>query len=87
MTRSKNKSPPDLLRELDSILNRGTRLIDSAAKLVVPAGMHKKNVRKLGEALVRVFDVQQEIYDRQPELLPEFLKKCDRFKRGKQGKK
>lgn len=84
MARSKKKSPPDPLWEMDNLLRRGTRLIDSAAKLVIPAGMHKKNIRRLGEALVKVFEVQDKIYDYRPELLPHFLKNRDRFMKRRQ---
>ena len=80
MARTKTKSSPDRLRQMDALLRKGARLIDSAATLVIPAGMDKKNIRRIGQALVKVFEVQHEIYDRRPELIPKCLKNCDRSK-------
>ena len=80
MSESERKASPDPLGEMNELLTHGCRLIDQAATRVIPAGLDRENVRKLGEALVQVYDVQLEIYERRPDLMPDFLKGCDRFK-------
>ncbi len=56
-------------------------LVEAAAKLDTAAAMIRdlnlsppNNIRKIGEALVNVFEVQHEIYEVRPDLKPEFLK-------------
>jgi hypothetical protein len=36
---------------------------------------HKENIRRIGEALVLIFDIQGQIYEQRPDLTPEHAKK------------
>jgi hypothetical protein len=63
------------LAKLNSTLRQATKLLDRAAAQIRDLGMNpKENVRKVGEALTLLFEIQNEIYTRQPSLTPKFLK-------------
>lgn len=63
------------LDEIDRRLTRAARLLDCAASKIRDAKLDpKRNVRRLGEALVLVFEIQHEIYRKRPDLMPQFLK-------------
>ena len=74
MTKSRNPAEPDALGEMNRLLSDGARLIDQAAKLSIGAGLGRQPVRHIAYALMHIFDAQGHIYDRRPELIPEFLR-------------
>ncbi len=64
------------LDELEHLLKEASCLLDNAAKEVRDLGLEpEKNVRRIGEALVLVSEIRNEIYNRRPDLIPEYLKK------------
>ncbi len=64
------------LEELNNLLTEATRLLDKAASQIRDLNLNKQtNIRKVGEALVLAFEIQRDIYERRPDLTPDFLKK------------
>ena len=63
------------LEELSSALRVATGLLDDAAAqvrdlAVAPVGDH---IRRIGEAMVKLFEIQEAIYRLRPELRPAYL--------------
>ena len=60
---------------LDYSLCRASRLLDNCACLARDLEFNsKENIKRIAEALVQIFDIQNEIYDARPDLMPEWLK-------------
>jgi hypothetical protein len=63
------------LKSLNTMLRQATELLNKAAAQIRDLDMNpKRNVRRVGEALTLVFEIQNEIYSRRPSLTPRFLK-------------
>ncbi|MCL5879076.1 MAG: hypothetical protein M1428_04690 [Deltaproteobacteria bacterium] len=63
------------IEELNEKLTRASKLLNESATLIRDLDFYKEtNIRKIGEALVIIFDVTHQIYKDHPELAPEFLK-------------
>jgi len=64
------------LDRLDRQLTRSARMLDDCAGLVRDLELNpKENIRKIGEALVKVFEIHGQIYEKRLDLTPEHLKK------------
>ena len=60
--------------ELEILLNEASHLLDRAAENVRDVGLDpEENVRKIGEAMVLVAEIRQQIYKQRPDLKPEYL--------------
>ena len=63
------------LDELDAQLRTAAKLLDGGASIIRDVGLNSQtNIRRIAEALVLVFEIQQEIYAVRPDLSPDFLK-------------
>ena len=71
---------PDITEELaldslDARLTRAARLLDQSAALIRDLDLDSEtNIRKIGEALANVFEIQNDIYEKRPDLMPDHLK-------------
>ena len=64
------------LAKIDRKLSQAVKLLDAAARDLRDAGLNpRKNIPKIGAALVAVFEVQHQIYRRVPALAPEWMKR------------
>jgi hypothetical protein len=64
------------LERLNRQLAMSSRMLDDCAGLIRDLELNpKENIRRIGEALVLIFDVQDQIYEQRPDLTPEHLKK------------
>ena len=64
------------LEELDKRLRRATRLLDDCAATLRDLDFNAhQNIKRVGDALVQIFAIQDEIYQIRPDLMPDFLKK------------
>jgi len=62
------------LDTLNRDLTRAARAPDRAPAKIRDAGLApKRNIHRIGEALARIFDIQEDIYRARPDLLPKFL--------------
>jgi hypothetical protein len=51
-------------------------MLDDCARLIRDLELNAhENIRRIGEALVLIFDIQAHIYEQRPDLTPEHLKK------------
>ena len=64
------------LQTINDMLAQASKLLDEAAKKArnIPFETKRDVIRRIGEALVSVFDVQRKIYEIEPSLEPEYLK-------------
>ena len=63
------------LEYLDKRLHKASKLLEGCAELIRDLDLNKhENIRRIGEALMRIFDVQREIYQERPDLTPDNLK-------------
>ncbi len=63
------------LEYLDARLRQATRLLDICATSIVDLKLGpEKGLRRIAEAMLEVFDIQNEIYKLRPDLMPDFLK-------------
>ena len=61
---------------LDELLTMAASKLDAAASMIRDLSFSSEaNVRKLGEALVNIYEIQHNIYKVRPDLRPDFLKK------------
>lgn len=61
---------------LDELLTMAASKLDAAASMIRDLSFSSEaNVRKLGEALVNIYEIQHDIYKVRPDLRPDFLKK------------
>jgi len=64
------------LDELENLLKKASRLLDKAAAEIRDTGLEpEKNVRRIAEAIVLASEIRNEIYNRRPDLIPEYFKK------------
>jgi len=63
------------LEDLDSTLRMATRLLDAAAAQVrdLPLSPVRDHVRLIGEAMAKIFEIQDTIYQLHPEFRPAYL--------------
>jgi chromosome segregation ATPase len=63
------------LDRLDIQLNKSARTLDTCRALIRDLDLKPdENIRRIGEALVKIFEIQDQIYERRPDLTPEHLK-------------
>ena len=63
------------LDEIERQLARAARILDRSARQLRDVKLNpNRNIRRIGEALVLVFEIQNEIYRKRPDLMPDFLK-------------
>jgi hypothetical protein len=61
---------------LDRQLTKSVRMLDYCARLVHDLDFNRQeNMRKIADALVLIFEIQNQIYEQRPDLTPEHLKK------------
>ncbi len=63
------------LEDLDSTLRMATRLLDAAAAQVrdLPLSPVRDHIRLIGEAMAKIFEIQETIYQLHPEFRPAYL--------------
>ena len=61
---------------IHSLLANAARLLDEAATEIRDAHLLDKstNIRRIGNALAEIFEIQHELYRHRPDLQPEFLR-------------
>ena len=60
---------------LNELLTEAASKLDRAANLVRDLNLSPEdNIKKIGEALVNVFEIQHQIFALRPDLKPDFLK-------------
>jgi hypothetical protein len=60
---------------LNELLNEAASKLDRAANMVRDLNLSpENNIRKIGEALANVYEIQHQIYALRPDLKPDFLK-------------
>ncbi len=63
------------LDRLDRQLRKSSRMLDDCARLIRDLDLSsRENIRRVGQALVLIFEIQDQIYKRRPDLTPEHLK-------------
>jgi hypothetical protein len=69
------KLRPTLTR-INRKLSKAAELLDSAARDLRDVGLSpRENIRKIASALMEVFEIQLQIYRREPALAPAYVKK------------
>jgi len=63
------------LDRLDRQLTKSARILDDSARLIRELDFGKENIGRIAEALVMIFEIQNQIYEQRPDLTPEHLKK------------
>jgi hypothetical protein len=77
-----------LLARINRNLAKAAELLNSAAGDLRDAGLSPRdNIRKIGSALVDVYEVQHQIYRREPTLAPAFLVKALGLERARSHRK
>lgn len=62
--------------ELEQLLEEASGRLDHAAKQIRDLGLNPpKNIRRLGDAIVLVAEIRNEVYALRPDLMPEYLRK------------
>jgi hypothetical protein len=59
---------------LDHRLEKAVRILGDSAGLIRDLELGKENIRRTGEAIASIFEIQRVIYEQRPDLMPEFLK-------------
>jgi hypothetical protein len=63
------------LKSLIGILTRASRSLDAAASEIGSLGLQpRKNIRKIAEIVVAIFEIQEQIHVKRPDLIPRNLK-------------
>ncbi len=75
MSDQMNSKDPTL-EQLDAELRRAAEILDQCANMIrdLPLEPSRQHIRKIGDALTNVFEIQHKIYEVRPDLMPEFLK-------------
>lgn len=61
---------------LNRLLAEAGHLLDEASIEIRDMGIDpEQNIRKIAEALVNISEIQLEVYQRRPDLMPDYLKK------------
>ena len=64
------------LDSLNCLLSDAGKLLDQASSEIRDASLNpEQNIRRIAEALMRIFEVRMQIYEQRPDLSPEYLKK------------
>ena len=63
------------LDRLNRQLTKSARTLDDSARLIRDLDFGKENIGRIAEALVQIFEIQNQIYEQRPDLTPEHLKK------------
>lgn len=64
------------LEKLDNLLSEAANLLDQAGSEITDLHMNsEENLRKIGEALVTIFEIRLQIFKQRPDLTPDYLKK------------
>ena len=59
---------------LDEQLRKVAEILDRCARLIVDLNLNThQNLKRIGEALQRLFEIEGEIYELRPDLTPEYL--------------
>ena len=62
------------LDRLDERLRKVAEILDRCARLIVDLDLNThQNLKRIGEALRRIFEIEGEIYELRPDLTPEYL--------------
>lgn len=70
-----------LLDRINAQLSAAGILLDGAAQNIVASPLEsERNVRRIGEALMKISEVQDELYELEPRLVPLFLRNTKRWK-------
>ena len=65
----------DALGRLNEKLGTASQVLDDCAELIVELELEPKDsLRAVGSCLATIFDIQQQIYEERPDLIPGFLK-------------
>jgi hypothetical protein len=69
------------LKYLNEILWATMRILDYAAEEIrdIPLNPKKENISRIGKALTLIIDIQQQIYQVDPKLKPEYLKRSSPY--------
>ena len=63
------------LDNLNDLLTEAAKLLNNAAEEVRDNKLNKhENIKKIGESLVNIYEIQLEIYKVRPDLTPDILK-------------
>jgi hypothetical protein len=63
------------LKRLNGLLTKASKSLDAAASEIRSLGLRpQKNIRKIADILVSIFEIQEQIYAKRPDLIPRFLK-------------
>lgn len=64
------------LKRLSERLTESAKILDKAASEIRDLKLNsKQNIQKIGGALANIFEIQMQIYEKQPNLRPDFLKR------------
>jgi len=64
------------LERLNRQLELSTGMLGDCSRLIRDLELnHHENIRRIGEALMLIFDIQGQIYEQRPDLTPEHAKK------------
>jgi hypothetical protein len=65
------------LKYLNELLSAAAGILDSAAAEIrdIPLNPKKENISTIGKALTFIIDIQKQIYDIDPKLKPEYLRR------------
>jgi len=64
------------LEQLDNLLSQAANLLDQAGSEIRDLQLNsEENLRKVGEALVNIFEIRLQIFKQRPDLTPDYLKK------------
>ena len=60
---------------LENLLDQASKLLDKAADQIRDLELNpQRNVRRIGEAIVLASEIRNEMYERRPDLKPDYLK-------------
>lgn len=63
------------LEQLNNLLSQAADLLDEAGNQVRDLQVNsEENLRKIGEALVNIFEIRMQIFKQRPDLTPDYLK-------------
>ena len=71
-------------RELHRLIVQASKLLNRAAEQIRDLNLDPEvNIHRLGKALAQITEIEFQVYDKRPSLLPSNLKDTKRFRRGK----
>lgn len=70
------------LKRLNELLTGASKLLNEASYQVRDLDLQpQQNIRKIGELLVDIFDIQMQVHEKRPDLIPEYLQGTDYHKK------